>query len=144
LKSVHQSHFILPEDAAKELSQKSFLDWQRIREVRNAIMPPVEKKRNLGLIGSSLDAKIYIRTQDSELSRILKANLSELRRIFIVSQIYWMETDRQGSEKIDQLVISVEKAEGAKCERCWNYSIRVGEAAEHPTLCERCLDAINT
>ncbi len=144
LKSVHQSHFILPEDAAKKLSQKSFLDWQRIREVRNAIMPSLEKKRNSGLIGSSLDAKIYIQTQDPELSRILKANLAELRRVFIVSQIYWMETDRQGSEKIDQLVIFVEKAEGAKCERCWNYSVRVGEAAERPTLCERCLAAINT
>lgn len=142
LKSVHQSNLILPKDVAKESSQKTFLDWQRIRDVRNAIMPSLEKKRNSNLIGSSLDAKIYIQTQDSELRRILKVNLAELRRVFIVSQIYWMETDRQGSETIEQLVVSVEKAEGAKCERCWNYSVHVGTSTEHPSLCERCLDAI--
>ena len=34
--------------------------------------------------------------------------------------------------------VEVKKADGAKCERCWNYSIRVGEDAKYPTVCERC------
>jgi isoleucyl-tRNA synthetase len=25
-----------------------------------------------------------------------------------------------------------------KCERCWNYSARVGEDKVYPTVCERC------
>jgi isoleucyl-tRNA synthetase len=25
-----------------------------------------------------------------------------------------------------------------KCERCWNYSTRVGEDKQYPTVCERC------
>ncbi|MGH7839064.1 MAG: zinc finger domain-containing protein, partial [Candidatus Binataceae bacterium] len=29
-----------------------------------------------------------------------------------------------------------------KCERCWNYSLHVGESAEYPTICERCLAAL--
>ena len=27
----------------------------------------------------------------------------------------------------------------AKCERCWNYRPTVGQSADHPTLCERCV-----
>ncbi|MBI1956066.1 MAG: hypothetical protein HYS38_06690, partial [Acidobacteria bacterium] len=40
------------------------------------------------------------------------------------------------------LRIAVRRAEGQKCERCWNYSVRVGEDAEFPSVCERCSAAI--
>ncbi|MEO0356377.1 MAG: zinc finger domain-containing protein [Cyanobacteria bacterium P01_A01_bin.3] len=39
--------------------------------------------------------------------------------------------------------VEVQKAEGTKCVRCWNYSTRVGESSEHPDLCERCVDALD-
>src|SRR5207253_2410474 len=38
--------------------------------------------------------------------------------------------------------IKVERASGAKCERCWNYSTRVGESERYPTACERCVEAL--
>jgi isoleucyl-tRNA synthetase len=34
--------------------------------------------------------------------------------------------------------ISVFKADGGKCERCWKYDTKVGADAAHPTLCARC------
>jgi len=34
--------------------------------------------------------------------------------------------------------VEVKKADGAKCDRCWNYSTRVGENKNYPTVCERC------
>ena len=34
--------------------------------------------------------------------------------------------------------VEVKKADGAKCERCWNYSTHVGEDKNYPTVCERC------
>jgi isoleucyl-tRNA synthetase len=34
--------------------------------------------------------------------------------------------------------VEVTKADGAKCERCWNYSTHVGEDKTYPTVCERC------
>lgn len=40
------------------------------------------------------------------------------------------------------LHIGVKKADGLKCDRCWNYSIHVGESEEHPTLCPRCVLAL--
>jgi isoleucyl-tRNA synthetase len=41
------------------------------------------------------------------------------------------------------LRIRAEHAHGQKCERCWNYSTHVGESGDYPTLCERCLRAID-
>jgi isoleucyl-tRNA synthetase len=41
------------------------------------------------------------------------------------------------------LQIRVERALGKKCERCWNYSTHVGESADYPTLCERCVATLN-
>jgi isoleucyl-tRNA synthetase len=41
------------------------------------------------------------------------------------------------------LSVAVRRADGAKCERCWNYSTRVGESADYPTVCERCVKALN-
>lgn len=39
--------------------------------------------------------------------------------------------------------MAVLRADGAKCERCWNYSTHVGESADYPTVCERCVKALN-
>ena len=58
----------------------------------------------------------------------------DLRYIFIVSQVEVHEGDALGVE--------IQKADGAKCERCWNYSIRVGESQKYPTVCERCVGAL--
>ncbi|MBN3963579.1 zinc finger domain-containing protein [Nostoc sp. NMS8] len=29
-----------------------------------------------------------------------------------------------------------------KCDRCWNYSTRMGKSAEHPLICDRCVAAL--
>jgi isoleucyl-tRNA synthetase len=44
---------------------------------------------------------------------------------------------------VPRLEIIVQKAAGQKCERCWNYSTRVGENTRYPTVCERCTEALN-
>jgi isoleucyl-tRNA synthetase len=38
---------------------------------------------------------------------------------------------------------SVAKADGQKCERCWHWETDVGSNLEHPTLCGRCIEAVN-
>jgi isoleucyl-tRNA synthetase len=56
--------------------------------------------------------------------------------LFIVSQV---ELGQSGGDNVS---ISVSVAEGGKCERCWNYSTRVGESERFPTVCERCVAAL--
>jgi len=45
----------------------------------------------------------------------------------------------QGKSKV---WIGISRAEGSKCERCWNYSQQVGSFLDHPTLCSRCYDVV--
>ncbi len=46
------------------------------------------------------------------------------------------------SEILPGLAVKIERADGKKCERCWNYSTHVGENARYPTVCERCSEAL--
>jgi isoleucyl-tRNA synthetase len=46
------------------------------------------------------------------------------------------------AETLPELSIKIERADGKKCERCWNYSTHVGENARYPTVCERCTEAL--
>jgi isoleucyl-tRNA synthetase len=62
----------------------------------------------------------------------------ELRYTFIVSQVALVKA----SDAAAPLGVKVERAEGEKCERCWNYSTRVGESARYPTACERCVESL--
>jgi isoleucyl-tRNA synthetase len=39
--------------------------------------------------------------------------------------------------------VSVFKADGAKCERCWKYDPEVGKDTNHPTVCARCATVLN-
>jgi isoleucyl-tRNA synthetase len=56
--------------------------------------------------------------------------------LFIVSQV---EIENGGED----VSIKISTADGEKCERCWNYSTRVGESERYPTVCERCVAALN-
>ncbi len=79
----------------------------------------LEEARVAKQIGSSLEAKVTLSASGGTLE-LLRAHQNELRYIFIVSQVELLE----GGE----LSISVSRAAGEKCERCWNYSTRVGES----------------
>jgi isoleucyl-tRNA synthetase len=52
------------------------------------------------------------------------------------------EGDALPSETLPGLAVKIERADGKKCERCWNYSRHVGENTRYPTVCERCSEAL--
>jgi isoleucyl-tRNA synthetase len=68
----------------------------------------------------------------------------ELATLFIVSQAELAEglEGAVDGEEVKGLRIRVEKAEGEKCERCWNYATTVGESDAHPSVCHRCREAL--
>ena len=80
------------------------------------------------------EAKVIL-TADRETTLFLMDYFAELRYIFIVSQV---EVHEGGELKVE-----IRKADGQKCERCWNYSVQVGEFKKYPTVCERCADALS-
>jgi isoleucyl-tRNA synthetase len=73
----------------------------------------------------------------------LKRHQDDLRYLFIVSQVELAELPGQVAFDTGSIKGIVGRADGEKCERCWNYSTRVGESERYPTVCERCVAALN-
>ncbi len=131
LESVHLAEFpkISGADNSKLLS-----DWERIFSIRDEVLKKLEDVRGAKIIGSSLEAKVIL-TVDKDTTYFLLNYYEDLRYIFIVSQVEVHEGDKFNVE--------IQKADGEKCERCWNYSTRVGESEKYPTVCERCVAALS-
>lgn len=128
--SVHLAEFPATES---EIEGQFLSDWERIFAIRDEVLRTLETARTDKLIGSSLEAKVIL-TTDAGTTRFLLDHYGQLRYIFIVSQVEVHEGD--------QFKVEVQKADGEKCERCWNYSTRVGEFTEYPGVCERCIEAL--
>ena len=128
--SVHIAEF--PE-AAGVADSVLTSNWERLFAIRDEVLKALEEARNDKSIGSSLEAKVVL-TTDAETTRFLLDYFTDLRYIFIVSQVEVHEGD--------SFAVRIDKADGHKCERCWNYSIRVGEFDNYPTVCERCIEAL--
>ena len=71
---------------------------------------------------------------------VLNNHREDLRYVFIVSEVELLEPN--AAMDADALEISVTRAHGEKCDRCWNYSTRVGESSRYPMVCERCVAAL--
>ncbi|HRJ87958.1 MAG TPA: isoleucine--tRNA ligase [Pyrinomonadaceae bacterium] len=128
--SIHIAEF---PKVAGEADSVLTSNWERLFAIRDEVLKALEEARNDKSIGSSLDAKVVL-TTDAETTRFLLDYFTDLRYIFIVSQVEVHESDL--------FAVRIEKADGHKCERCWNYSIRVGEFEKYPTVCERCIEAL--
>ncbi|HEY6168200.1 MAG TPA: isoleucine--tRNA ligase [Verrucomicrobiae bacterium] len=110
--------------------------WDGLFTLREKLLLELEKARQAKAIGKSLEARVILRGSDP-LFVDANIHLEFLRELANVSQLE-VELTASGAEPI-QIV----HAEGTKCERCWHWEIDVGEIAEHPTLCGRCVEAVN-
>lgn len=135
--SVHLSQFLeaRPEWQDVELAQR----WEQLLEVRVAVQAALEDQRREKIIGSSLEADIEIKA-NSEKYELLQRYEADLSTIFIVSGVKLTPVHNL-PHKPDFLVV-VSKSTNKKCERCWNYRQAVGTHAAHPTLCDRCVEAV--
>jgi isoleucyl-tRNA synthetase len=110
-------------------------DWERLFAIRDEVLRALEEARVAKQIGSSLEAKVTL-AASAEALELLRKYSDQLRYLFIVSQVEIVASAN------DSVSITVAPAEGQKCERCWNYSTRVGESSRYPTVCERCVAAL--
>jgi len=124
---------ILGGHASEDVGQSN--DWTVLRGVREEVLKALEEARTGKLIGTGLEAQVRLAAPDPAYS-VLARNLDQLRYLFIVSAVNLERAE--ASNGGSALRVQVSKADGQKCERCWNYSTRVGEDAFYPTVCERC------
>ncbi len=120
--------------ANKSCDDKSGQDWATLRAVRDEVLKALEQARNSKLIGTGLEAQVNLAAPDPVYS-LLAGYADQLRYLFIVSAAKLTQASGNGTGGVH---VEVKKADGLKCERCWNYSTRVGEDTTYPTVCERC------
>ncbi len=110
-------------------------DWDAVWAIREAVNKKIEEKRVAKVIGHSLDVKVLVRAPEADYRRLSELG-RELKDVFIVSQVAL----EQGAD----LTIEVHRAEGGKCERCWQYSPDTGTTAAYPQTCKRCADTLSS
>jgi isoleucyl-tRNA synthetase len=137
--SVHIAKFpetaeILGGAAIPANASKSDEEWASLRALRDEVLKALEEARNSKLIGTGLEAQVSITASDP-LYSLLQRYAGQLRYLFIVSAVTLAPGSGNGTGGVH---VEVKKAEGTKCDRCWNYSTHVGEDKTYPTVCERC------
>lgn len=131
--SVHLETF--PVSAKAWLAPELSREMAELIKIRESVLKELEKAREARSIGNSLEACVVLEVPAAQ-SALLAKYEKDLPALFIVSAV---KLDPSGGE---ELGIRVEKAPGAKCERCWNYSLHVGKSAEFPAFCARCEDVV--
>jgi isoleucyl-tRNA synthetase len=89
-----------------------------------------------------LEAKVSLYSSLPKQQSTLKAYAQYLPALFIVSQVQVLEAAPGAGAGDSGLAVRIDKADGKKCERCWNFSTHVGENLRYPTVCERCSQAL--
>ena len=139
----------------EELSEEESQSFDAILRLRELVTKALETARDGKFIGSSLEAKLLINVPDPSVfeAAFAENGVDELQYSFIVSQAQWTDTSSAKSatyctegqvDGVGDVVIGVEKADGLKCERCWNYSTSVGTFPDTPDLCHRCAPIVTT
>ncbi|HXX19799.1 MAG TPA: isoleucine--tRNA ligase [Candidatus Acidoferrum sp.] len=141
--SIHMANFPAAEHFENAFDEKRAKDWDRLLAVREEVLKGMEPVRAAKTISAGLEARVTL-SATGDLAALLQKYAAQLPALFIVSQVAVASGPVEGAVAtgIEGLLIKVERALGSKCERCWNYSTHVGESADFPTVCERCVAAL--
>lgn len=130
--SVHETQW---QPSAFGIPDTERSDWQSLFELRNSILPELEKSRQAKTIGKSLEAKVTIPVTPKSNSQIAEKFKDDFRELINVSRLEFEEGGALPA-------CVVEHADGQKCERCWRWELDVGKNPNHPTICGRCVEAV--
>ena len=115
--------------------------WEFVREARGQVTRRLEQERKSGEIGSSLQATVTLSFPVGGSTTYLRED--QWAEILIVSGLTVKEHHVEPGEVFD-MVVEFYRAAGTKCVRCWRVLEEVGKQPNHPTLCARCADAVES
>ena len=132
-KSVHLENF--PEIENYKDSEELKEKWELFFSIKNDVYKALEEARNDKVIGKSLEAKVYLNLLDED-KETLKDILPNLKQLFIVSDVVITVEDLP---KYEYCKVKIQKFEGKRCERCWNY---FNEKELTNNICPRCEEVL--
>ena len=105
----------------------------------------IEKLRNEGKVGSSLEAEVTLYCEPDSILKIYTEPVGkELRFILITSNVEIITTGIPEDAVVTKISngkigIKVKASTNPKCARCWHRRADVGNDSKHPEICERCI-----
>ncbi len=124
-----------PEIKNYENSKEILEKWDKFFMVKDDVYKALELARNEKLIGKGLEAKVYLNV-DGEYEQVIKSLEPYLKQLFIVSEVI---LTKENLNKYNVCQVKIEKFEGCKCERCWNYYTNEDMVGN---ICKRCDDIL--
>jgi isoleucyl-tRNA synthetase len=100
----------------------------------------LESLRQNKQIGKALEAKVTATGDEVLLSPIIKWQ-GDFKELLGVSDLVVTVDGAQGTAGV-QFGFSRVDGDRQKCERCWHWETDIGQNAEHPTICGRCVEAV--
>ena len=139
--SVHESEVKPTNFSTTETEQAN---WKNLFALRDIVLPKLEERRKQKHIGKSLEAFVTIvwgtRAPLAPLFENVKKDPEPLRELLNVSAVEAIP-DTANPDTTEHS-IDVLTGRGQKCERCWHWETDIGQNAEHPTICGRCVEAV--
>jgi isoleucyl-tRNA synthetase len=131
--SVHLALF--PTDTARWEDAGLVARWRGLLEIRGAVNVALEAARQQKSIGTSLQARVSL-AASGEQATLLEAHAALLPTLFITSAVEIRRIAQGG------LAVTIARAEGEKCPRCWRYVPAAIAEGDLAGLCDRCVDAV--
>ncbi len=121
-----------------DLTEEERTRWDLMSALRQDVAKALEEARASKVIGSSLEAKVLIQATDDIAKAVIDTQDPE--GFFIVSQLEVQSTGPAPTESEERppAKITVTRAEGGKCPRCWTWNPGVGADEVYTEVCPRC------
>ena len=131
--SIHLEH--MPEVVEYPNKEAILEKWNAFFDVKDDVYKALEEARNEKLIGKGLEARVYLHVA-GKYKEVIESLKDYLKQLLIVSDV--VLTDEE-LPKYNVAHVKVEKFEGHKCERCWNY---FSEEEMEGDICHRCASVV--
>jgi isoleucyl-tRNA synthetase len=140
--SVHMALFPTAESLDAFDDQALVDRWDRLVALREQVLAHIEPMRKSKQIGSSLQAKVIVSATTHELP-LLEQYAKQLPMLFIVSDVEIRPVPPDVEAPGEAMPrVTIERASGVKCERCWRIVSSVSTEPASAGLCDRCQDAL--
>src|SRR5262245_1882601 len=143
---------VMPDAEAAEAAER----WANLLAVRDAVYRALEPRRASKEFGTFGEVSLTL-AADGYVSRVLEGmNDESWRALLLVSEVFIESVGGEGAalnrdpgpaqEPLGagqgRIFVLAEKTAHARCERCWIHRDTVGKVEGHPTICQRCADAL--
>src|SRR5665213_1837378 len=145
--SVHESEF---KPSNFSVSETEKITWKNLFTLRVEALPELEKARQEKRIGKALEAWVRMDAPSDEIEKLVphEALIKELLNVsdltFQVAPEIKFDSNSPAERYVRRQFV-IRHAQGFKrykCERCWHWETDIGQNAEHPTICGRCVEAV--